>query len=383
MPAASKLPPALRALLETAGALVRRSSSGRVGLARAAPLVDPAALPAGMRRLPAELDAARTEACVPLVAKDVQQALKGLVASWDAEPLAVTPAAQVHRGVRDDGVAVAIKLRRPGLAQSVRSDLGLLDTLAGPLQQVFAAVDAGAVLREVRTTALDELDLEHEASTQRQARRALRGVDGLVVPAPDLELSSEERLVSELLDGPTLETATPDDPGVVARALVAAHVTAARAGLALTDARPSHVVLLPDGAVGLLGAGVARPVDRGRVDAALDALAALRAGDEDAFAAVVADRLDLLSPDEARQAYRLVLEITGDLLTGTATLDAAALRAVGERALGRLDAGLDLAGVVTPAPPDLATARSFGQVTALLARLGATEDWGALILAAR
>jgi predicted unusual protein kinase regulating ubiquinone biosynthesis (AarF/ABC1/UbiB family) len=383
MPAAPKLPAALRALLETGGALVRRSSSGRVGQARAAPLVDPAALPTAMRRLPAALEAARAESCVPLEAKHVQGALKGVVASWEAEPLAVTPAAQVHRGVRDDGAAVAVKLRRPGLAQSVRSDLGLLDTLTGPLRQVFGAVDAGAVLRELRTTALDELDLEHEASTQRQASRALRRVDGLVVPAPDLELGTEELLVTELLDGPTLETATPDDPGAVARTLVAAHVTAARAGLALTDARPSHVVLLRGGDVGLLGAGIARPVDRERIDAALDALAALRAGDEDAFAAVVADRLGLLPPVPAREAYRLVLDITGDLLTGRARLDAAALKAVGERALRRLDAGLELAAVVTPQPPDLATARSFGQVTALLARLAATEDWGALILAAR
>src|SRR6478672_3661918 len=193
MPDAPKLPAALRALLETAGALVRQTSTGRLGMARVAPLVDPAAVPAG-------LAAARAESCAALDATDVRRALKGVVHTWDDEPLAVTPAAQVHRGVRDDGGAVAIKLRRPGLAQAVRSDLSLLDTLAGPLRQVFAAVDAGALLREVRMAALDELDLEHEASSQRQARRALRRVDGLVVPAPDMELSSEERLVTELLD---------------------------------------------------------------------------------------------------------------------------------------------------------------------------------------
>ena len=212
MPPAPKLPAALRALLDAAGALISGSSGGRVGLARAAPLVDPAALPKALRGLPAQLDAARAEACVVLEAKHVRRALKGVLASWDAEPLAVTPAAQVHRGVRDDGSAVAVKLLRPGLAQAVRSDLALLDTLAAPLRQVFGAMDAGAMLREVRETALDELDLENEASTQRQARRALRGVEGLVVPAPDLELSAEERLVTELLHGATLETAAPADP---------------------------------------------------------------------------------------------------------------------------------------------------------------------------
>jgi hypothetical protein len=166
------------------------------------------------------------------------------------------------------------------------------------------------------------------------------------------------------------------------RALGAARVAAARAGLALTDARPSHVVLLGDGRIGLLGAGVARPVDRDRVGAALEALEALRAGDEDAFAAIVAQRLGLLPPEAARKAYALSLELLDGLLTGPKKLDAAALRRVGERALKRLDAGLELAAVVTPQASDVAAARSFAQVAALLARLETTEDWGALILGA-
>src|SRR3954463_10646048 len=101
--AAPKLPGAVRALLETGGALVRRSSSGRVALARAAPLVDPAALPrataglpaprpAAMPGRPAQLEAARGDACVPLDAMRARRALQRLdLESFDDEPLAVTP----------------------------------------------------------------------------------------------------------------------------------------------------------------------------------------------------------------------------------------------------------------------------------------------------
>ena len=77
----------------------------------------------------------------------------------------------------------------------------MLDLLAAPLGQVFGAMDAGPILRAVREMALDELDLEHEASNQRQARRLLRGVDGLVVPVPDLELSTPGVLVTEFIEG--------------------------------------------------------------------------------------------------------------------------------------------------------------------------------------
>jgi hypothetical protein len=378
MPAAPRLPAALRALLDAAGAVVRRSATGRVALARAAALVDPAALPGGPAELPAPLAGARAAACTPLDPGDVRRRLSRVAQAWEDEPLAVTPAAQVHRATTDDGAAVAVKLQRPGLAAAARSDLTLLDALAGPLGQAFPALDAAALLRELREEALDALDLEHEASTQRQARRALRGVDALVVPAPDLGRSAEDVLVAELLVGPTLAEGAPDDPGRVARTLLAAHLAAARAGLALTDPRPGHVVLLADGAVGLLGTGVSRPLDRDRAGAVLDALAALRAGDEDAFAAAVADRLALLPDGAARKAYVLLLEVVGGLLAGPATLDAAALRGVAERALRRLDALLELAAQATPRPGDLAAARSLLQLAALLARLEATEDWGAL-----
>jgi predicted unusual protein kinase regulating ubiquinone biosynthesis (AarF/ABC1/UbiB family) len=156
MAAASKpaLPPALRSLLEAGGALVRRSSSGRVGLGRAAALVSEDAVPRAMARLPAELEAARVAAAEPLALKDVEKALKSawgrpagkVLDELDPQPLAVTPSAQVHRAERD-GEAVAIKILRPGLAAAVRNDLVLLDVLAAPLRQVFGAMDAGAILR--------------------------------------------------------------------------------------------------------------------------------------------------------------------------------------------------------------------------------------------
>lgn len=380
----------MRSLLEAGGALVRRSSSGRVALGRAAALVAADAVPAALSRLPADLERARADAATPMAFKDIEKILKGawgaphgkLLDELDREPLAVTPSAQVHRGVRD-GAQVAVKVLRPGLVGAVRNDLALLDVLAAPLRQVFGAMDAGAILREVRETALDELDLEHEASTQRQLRRTLRGIDGLVVPAPDMGLSGEAVLVSELLEGRTLADpkAKVSDPGAVARTLVAAHITAARAGLVLTDPRPGHVVLLPKGRVGLLGTGLARPVDRARTTAALEALVAWRADDQDGFAAVIADRLALLPTADAIKAYGLAATVLDDLLNGPATLDGPALAAIAQRVLDHLSAALQLAATVTPHPHDLATVRSVGQLASVLSRLGATEDWGALMLA--
>ena len=79
------------------------------------------------------------------------------------------------------GAGVAVKLRRPGLAAAVRSDLALLDAHATPLARVFGAADPGALLREARERVLDELDLEHAGTTQRRFARAARRLNGVMV----------------------------------------------------------------------------------------------------------------------------------------------------------------------------------------------------------
>jgi hypothetical protein len=382
----TSLPPALSALLDAAAGLVRRSSSGRVALARLHGLIDPAALPAELQGwLPRALERDFAGATEPLRPKEVERILREawgkpagkVLDDLDEDPLAVTPAAQVHRAELD-GAAVAVKVRRPGLAALVRSDLALIDAVAGPLSSVLPAAEVRALLKEVRETALDELDLEHEGMGQRQAGRLLRRVEDVRVPKTEGELCSEDVLVSELLEGPTLATAAPDDPARAGRALVRAHVTALAAGVALTDPRPGHVVLLDDGAIGLLGTGLARPADKPRAALALHATGTLRAGDDAAFAALLSGDLDILPAAEAGLAATLARETLGPIADGPVTLDAGYIAGVGERALERVGAFVGLAGHARPAPSDLGALRMAGQLSLLLARLGAEEDWLAL-----
>ena len=122
---------------------------------------------------------------------------------------------------------------------------------------------------------------------QRQAARALRRVEGVRVPKTEGELCHEDVLVSELLEGPTLAAGAPDDPGRVGRTLVRAHVTALAGGLALTDPRRATSCCSAAMNIGSAGTGVARPADRARATLALHAVAALRGGDADGFAAIL------------------------------------------------------------------------------------------------
>jgi predicted unusual protein kinase regulating ubiquinone biosynthesis (AarF/ABC1/UbiB family) len=393
MPVDLRLPPALASLIESGRRLAAEAPSAKVTLARLDGLVRPELVPEALRSdVGAAIDRVFEATARPLPASDVEKILRS---AWGRPPacvlndidldapVAVRPHAQTHRGVVD-GSAVAVKLVRPRLAASARADLVLLDALARPLGAAFPALDVGPVLREVRERVLDELDLEHEGEVQRRVARGLRRVDGVTVARVDAELTTHEVHVSEWLDGPTLAESAPDDGGAVARMLVRVFVGAPRAiGLVLANPRPSDVVLLPAGGVGLIGPSAARPVSAGRVDAWIATLGALQARDADAFAAALAEQGLLSSVDDGRAAYGLIEATLGPLLlSGPARLDDAALAAAGARALDALGDIMEIAGRATPDPDDLWPLRMLAQLAATLAPVGATEDWLALALAA-
>jgi ubiquinone biosynthesis protein len=384
-----RLPPALATLLDAGRTIAAEAPSARVSLARLEGLVDPRHLPEALRDdVAAAIERAFDATARPLPAGEVEKALRSawqrpvakVVDDIDLEsPVAVRPHTQTHRGVVD-GAPVAVKLVRPRVAASARADLVVLDALARPLGASFPALDVGPVLGELRERVMDELDLEHEGDIHRRVARGLRRVDGVQVARVNSELTTHDVLVSGWLDGPSLASgAVPDDPDAAAQTLVRVFLGAPRAiGLVLANPRPSDVVLLPDGRIGLIGPGAARAVPGDRLGFWVAALSALRDRDADAFAAALAGE-QLLEAAAGREAYALVEQTLAPLLmSGPARLDHDALGTAGERGFERLGELMGLAGRATPAPVDLWPLRMLAQLAATLAPLGATQDWPAL-----
>ena len=388
------LPPALASLVDAVRAFARQAPSARVNVARLEGVIRPGIVPPALRdRAMATVERALADTAEAMPGREVE---RQLIEAWgdpparvlddidlDA-PLAVRPHAQTHRAALD-GEPVAIKVVRPRVVAALRTDLAVLDLLAGPAASAFPALDPRPLLAEVRERLMDELDLEHEGEVNRRVARGLRRVDGVEVARVDSKLTTHGVHVSALLDGPTLAGggARPEDAGAVARALVRVFLGAPRAiGVVLANPRPNDVVLLDGGGIGLIGPGAARAVPRDRVDAWIATLEAVQAPDEEAFAAAL-DAQGLLARDAGRPAYGHVEHVLGPLLmSGPAPLDDAALAAAGDRALGRVDAIAALATRATPDPADLWPLRMLAQLAALLAAVGAEEDWTELALSA-
>lgn len=86
--------------------------------------------------------------------------------SIDWEPLASASVAQVHTAVLPGGEEVVIKVQRPGIAGRIKSDLAILDWLAGVAMWRNAELrraNLGAIVDDFRATLSEELDFTAEA----------------------------------------------------------------------------------------------------------------------------------------------------------------------------------------------------------------------------
>ena len=378
----------LEALFAVGLRIARSARSGRVALAQLAAALDPAWLPSPEADdFAAILADAERQTREPIAERDVERILRDAwganpgdeLDDFDPEPVAVTPGAQVHRGTLD-GAPVAIKVLRPGLAASVRQDLALLEALAAPLGAAFPALDASAVLREVRERVLEELDLESEATVQRRFARALRRHPFLSVPAPITRLCHEAVLVSEWVDG--VPFAQAPDPDQAAARLVVFVLGAAHWGVSYGDPHADNVVVVGDGGLAVVDFGACRPIDSERLRAATGVLASVVARDAEALGGHL-EALGWMAAAHAGETLSLAHALAGDLLTPGATrLDTVEVIAARERLVANADALADLLPRGALAPEDLWPGRGVAALLGTIARLGATGDWVGLALGA-
>ena len=78
--------------------------------------------------------------------------------SFDDSPLASASIGQVHRAVRLDGRAVAIKIQYPGVETAIRADLDNTALLTQILGVVFRGLDTAPFIEELRLRVGEELD---------------------------------------------------------------------------------------------------------------------------------------------------------------------------------------------------------------------------------
>jgi ubiquinone biosynthesis protein len=127
-----------------------------------------------------------------------------LFAQFEREPVASASIAQVHFARLKDGKEVAVKVLRPGMKQSIESDIALMVIAAEWVERLWAdgrRLKPREVVAEFDKYLHDELDLMREAANGSQLRRNFVGSDLLAVPEMHWDYCSTSVIVMERMHG--------------------------------------------------------------------------------------------------------------------------------------------------------------------------------------
>jgi predicted unusual protein kinase regulating ubiquinone biosynthesis (AarF/ABC1/UbiB family) len=156
-----------------------------------------------------------------LITRGLGRPVDEVFASIDAEPIGTGSLAIVHRGVTRSGREVAVKVLRPAIERDSSADLVLIETLLdgfarwrGIQPSIFRSLIGG-----LRQQLSEEMDLRREADHMDRFRALFdqAGLEKLVVPEVDGDLSARRVLTMEFLDGWPSTTCPPSRPWVETR----------------------------------------------------------------------------------------------------------------------------------------------------------------------
>jgi len=234
---------------------------------------------------------------------------------FDSEPLAAASIAQVYRASLPDGTAVVLKVRRPGIRETVEADLRLLARLADKAEERMPELQRfrpRSLVRQFAHSLKSELDLRIETKNAARLRANLPDYSRIVIPKVHETWTRERLCVMDFLEGPSVNdwigtgmTGHGDPQGLAVLGAETVLRTVFVDGFFHADPHPGNLILMPDGRLGLIDFGMVGYLSESRRAEFLGLLLAVVTRDVDSAVVILvgwADRgidldLDLLAQD--------------------------------------------------------------------------------------
>ena len=125
-----------------------------------------------------------------------------LFASFEEKPLGSASIAQVHRATLHDGTVVAVKVRRPGVVDTVARDFALIEKVLDKfVKGPVGGLDLKGFITELENTSKLELDLTNEANHLDRFRKNNTGREKVESPMCYRELTCEAVLTESFVQG--------------------------------------------------------------------------------------------------------------------------------------------------------------------------------------
>jgi ubiquinone biosynthesis protein len=136
-----------------------------------------------------------------IIERDLERPVDALFETIDEEPLGSASIAQAHRAVTDGGDDVVVKVIKPGIRDVITSDLKLLEFFGIFLQWLLPRYQPKQIIEEFSSYTRREVDYTYEADNAEVFAANFQDQPGIVFPDIYRELSSDDVLTMEYLDG--------------------------------------------------------------------------------------------------------------------------------------------------------------------------------------
>ena len=260
--------------------------------------------------------------------------------AFDQKQLAAASLGQVHLAALRDGRPVVVKVQRPDIRKQIAEDFEVLEQIAEFLDEhteIGKQYRFGKILAELKTSVLQELDYQREASNLITMGENLKEFPHIFVPQPVPDYCSRSVLTMDYVSGSKITALSPvallDVKGdVLADELFKAYLKQVLIdGFFHADPHPGNVFLMEDGRIALLDLGMTGRVSTRLQENLLRLLMAISEGNGDEAVKIVirisetADNFD--EAEFRKKAVQFVADQQGHTLhqhdTGKALLEVA------------------------------------------------------------
>lgn len=263
----------------------------------------------------------------PQIAETIRRELGAdpheLFDEFEETPLASASIGQAHRARLKDGTAVIVKVRKPGAAEMIRSDLDLMKSLAALASREWSLArdaDIESVVASFDKMMRRELDYRTEAANARRLRRNLAEDRTVHIPRVYDELTTSGVLTEQFVTGMRITDAAALDAARINRRKVAHDATDSLLRMVLVDGffhadpHPGNMFVESDGTIWLIDFGMVGTLTPEVREHLLWLAVDLGRQDEDAVASAL---LQLAPPRRGVDRRRLTRDVSElvDLIT--------------------------------------------------------------------
>lgn len=211
-----------------------------------------------------------TESIVEIIERELCCNASEIFDRFETVPLGAASIGQVHAATLRNGRRVVVKVRKPGVAETVAIDLAILADIArsAARQELApASYDLEALANDFSWTLRAELDYIREGRNADRLRELLAADPRIVIPEIHWRLTTSAVLVMDRIDGirigdlELLDTAGIDRTRVARTSAEALMTQVFEAGFFHADPHPGNFLVMDDGRIAILDFGMVGQLD--------------------------------------------------------------------------------------------------------------------------